>query len=234
MDLEAFLASALPELPEDARNRLQAEYGLSDYLASVLTGDPPAIRMFDVAVAEARSQLVGEKIMATAVPETVANLLCNELFALVRGPQQKSVEELLLGGEASVKYSKVNAEQLGEVAALLLEGSISNTMAKQLLKMLYNNEEEQHGKKPRQVAKARGFELITNSEELAKLCHDVIEECPEEMVRYKLGGKFARKITKFLLGKAMASSRGNAHPERLNEILLEVLEEVAPENFDDQ
>jgi Asp-tRNA(Asn)/Glu-tRNA(Gln) amidotransferase B subunit len=168
--------------------------------------------------------------MATAVPETVANLLCNELFALVRGPQ-KSVEELLLGGEASVKYSKVNAEQLGEVAALLLEGSISNTMAKQLLKILYN--EEEHGKKPRQVAKARGFELITNSEELAKLCHEVIEESPEEMVRYKLGGKFARKITKFLLGKAMASSRGNAHPERLNEILLEVLEEVAPE-CDDQ
>jgi Asp-tRNA(Asn)/Glu-tRNA(Gln) amidotransferase B subunit len=79
----------------------------------------------------------------------------------------------------------------------------------------------------------RGFELITNSEELAKLCHDVTEESPEEMVRYKLGGKFGRKITKFLLGKAMASSQGNAHPERLNEILLEVLEEVAPE-CDDQ
>jgi aspartyl-tRNA(Asn)/glutamyl-tRNA(Gln) amidotransferase subunit B len=142
MDLEAFLASSLPELPEDARNRLQTEYGLSDYLASVLTGDPPAIRMLDVAVAEARSQL-GEK-MAIAVSKSVANLLCNELFALVRGPQ-KSVEELLLGEEASVKYSKVNAEQLGEVAALLLEGSISNTMAKQLLKILYN--EEEHGKR---------------------------------------------------------------------------------------
>jgi hypothetical protein len=27
----------------------------------------------------------------------------------------------------------------------------------------------------------------------------------------------------------MAASRGNAHPERLNEILLDVLEEVAPD-----
>lgn len=97
------MASALPELPEEARNRLQTEYGLSDYLANVITGDPPAIHMFDVAVAEAQSQLVvvGEKnnrMASTAVPaETsvvVANLLCNELFALVRGgggQQQKSV-----------------------------------------------------------------------------------------------------------------------------------------------
>jgi Asp-tRNA(Asn)/Glu-tRNA(Gln) amidotransferase B subunit len=102
MELEAFLASALPELPEEARNRLQTEYGLSDYLANVITGDPPAIHMFDVAVAEAQSQLVvvGEKnnrMASTAVPaetSVVANLLCNELFALVRGgggQQQKSV-----------------------------------------------------------------------------------------------------------------------------------------------
>jgi Asp-tRNA(Asn)/Glu-tRNA(Gln) amidotransferase B subunit len=48
------------------------------------------------------------------------------------------------------------------------------------------------------------------------------------MERYKLGGKFAKKITKLLMGKAMAAAQGNAHSERLNGILLEVLKEVAP------
>jgi aspartyl-tRNA(Asn)/glutamyl-tRNA(Gln) amidotransferase subunit B len=224
MDLESFLETTLPELPEDARHRLQSDYGLSDYLASVLTGDPPAIQMFDVAVEEVRTQL-GQRA-TKAIPEMVANLLCNELFALVReNDTQKSVEEVL-AGETSVKHSKVSGEQLGEVVALLAEGTISNTMAKQLLKILYN---EEHGKKPRQVASGRGFQLITDPEALAKLCRDVINESPEEIKRYKLGEKFALKITKFLLGKAMAASRGNAHPERLNEILLDVLEEVAPD-----
>lgn len=223
MDLETFLVTMLPELPEDAQKRLQLEYGLSEYTARVLTGDPPAIQMLDVAVKFARKQL-GDST-TNAVPEAVANLLCNELFALVRENElQKTAEEIL--GEASVKYSTVSGEQLGEVVALLMEGIISNTMAKQLLKILYN---EEQGESPRQVAKHRGFQLITDSDELAKLCHRVIADSPEEMERYRLGGKFSRKITKFLLGKAMASSRGNAHPERLNEILMEVLETVSPE-----
>ena len=222
MDLDSFLDTSLPELPEDARNRLQSDYGLSDYMASVLTGDPPAIQMFDVAVAEARKNL-GEKA-PKAVPEAAANLLSNELFALVRDNElEKSADQVL--GEDSVKHSKVSGEQLGRVVALLVEGTISNTMAKQLLKILYN---EEHGKDPRDVAKARGFQLITDSEELAKICRQVIADSPEEMERYKLGEKFARKITKFLLGKAMAASRGNAHPERLNEILQDILDEIDP------
>jgi aspartyl-tRNA(Asn)/glutamyl-tRNA(Gln) amidotransferase subunit B len=182
MDLESFLETTLPELPENARHRLQSDYGLSDYLASVLTGDPPAIKMFDIVVEEVRTQL-GQR-ETKAIHEMVANLLCNELFALVRENEtQKSVEEVL-GGETSVKYSKGCGEQLGEVVALLAERTISNTMAKQLLKILHNKE---HGKKPRPVASERGFQLITDPEALAKLCRDVINESPEKMERYKLG-----------------------------------------------
>jgi aspartyl-tRNA(Asn)/glutamyl-tRNA(Gln) amidotransferase subunit B len=131
-----------------------------------------------------------------------------------------------LGVENSVEFSKVDGEQLGEIVALIVEGTISNTMAKQLLKVLHN---EDIGKKARQVAKERGFKLITDKEELAKICHDIISTSPEEMERYNMGGKYAPKIKKFLLGKAMAATRGNAHPERLNEILMEVLEEIEPD-----
>jgi aspartyl-tRNA(Asn)/glutamyl-tRNA(Gln) amidotransferase subunit B len=193
MSLESFLDMALPELPNDARDRLQREYGLSAYLAGVLTGDPPSIQLFDTAVQEARKQLSGERQLK-AVPESVANLLCNGLFALKRETDLKVKETL--GVENSVEFSKVDGEQLGEIVALIVEGTISNTMAK---------------------------------EELAKICHDIISTSPEEMERYNMGGKYAQKIKKFLLGKAMAATGGNAHPERLNEILMEVLEEIEPD-----
>jgi len=214
MDLQSFLHENLPELPEDAMYRLQTAYKLSEYLAGVLTGDPPAIKLFDQAVDEATSQLDNDK-QIKRIPGAVANLLCNELFALVRDDAGDD--------EASVKHSKVDGRQLGEVAALFVEGTISNTMAKQLLNVLYK---EEVGKLPRDVAQERGFELMTNREELKQLCLQVIDESPKEMERYQLGEKYARKITKYLLGKAMSKSRGNAHPERLREVLEEVLEDV--------
>ena len=138
--------------------------------------------------------------------------------------EAQSIKEEL-GEENSVKFSNVDGEQLGELVALLVEGTISNTMAKQILRILH---EEEKGKKPRQVVEERGIKLITAEKDLAKICHAVISSSPKEMERYKLGGKFVGKIKKFLLGKAMATSKGNAHPERLNEVLSEVLEEVAP------
>jgi aspartyl-tRNA(Asn)/glutamyl-tRNA(Gln) amidotransferase subunit B len=230
MDLYTFLEANLPELPEDAKFRLQSEYGLSDYTANVLTGDPPSIELFDVAVNEAMKQVTDER-EKRKVPDTVANLICNELFALVREFEMRQLIEdgLLEGsGETSVRFSKVSGMQLGEVVALVVEGSISNTMAKQLLRILYEKSKEVKDSAPRKVAKEYGIELITDSIELVKIVRDVIDNNPEEMERYKLGGKFKNKITKFLLGKAMASTLGNAHPERLNEVLAEVLNEIAP------
>lgn len=224
--LESFLETTLPELPQDARDRLQREYRISAYLAGVIAGDPPAIEMFDVAVGEARSQLNEEpERVVKQLPETTANLLCNGLFALVREDDVKIKETL--GEDNSVKFSGVNGKHLGEIVALMLEGSISNTMAKQLLKILHQSKSD---KTARQVADENGFQLIMDYDELTQICRDVISDSPKEMERYKLGEKYAQKITKVLMGKAMGKSKGNAHPERLNEALLDVLEEVVPED----
>ena len=223
--LASFLETTLPELPQDARDRLQSEYGISAYLAGVITGDPPAIQMFDVAVEEAQSQLDKElERVVKQVPESTANLLCNGLFALVREDDVKIKETL--GEDNSVKFSGVNGKHLGEIVALMLEGSISNTMAKQLLKILH---QDKTAKSARQVADENSFQLITDHGKLTQICRDVISDSPKEMERYKLGEKYAQKITKVLMGKAMGKSKGNAHPERLSEALTEVLEEVVPE-----
>ena len=227
MDLASFLQATLPELPDDAHQRLQSTYGLSSYTCNVLTSDPPAIRMLDEAIQEALDQTNG-KVSTKEVAENVANLLCNELFALVREHEttKAALEDGEHGRDVSVKHSAVTGQQLGVVVALLVEGVISNTMAKQLLKILYT---EEMGNDPRQVASQRGFQLITDAVELQKLCHAVIEESPQEMERYRMGGKYARKITKFLLGQAMLKSNMNAHPERLNEIMISVLDTVEPD-----
>ena len=102
--------------------------------------------------------------------------------------------------DSSMRFSRVTGEQLGEVVALVLEGVISNTMAKQLLRVLYSDAMEGESAQvasPRVVATERGFQLIVDAEELAALCREAIESNPKELEKYKLGGKFATKITKF-------------------------------------
>lgn len=192
-------------------------------MANVLTSDPPAIPLFDEAVAVATREAINSVKEARA--ENVANLLVNELFALVRGHETVKVMEQEESRDASVKFSAVNGEQLGVTAAMLADGSISSTMAKQLIRILYT---EERGQDARKVANDRGFRLIQDAQELESICRGVIFNSPEEMAKYRMGGKFARKITKFLLGKAMQESSGNAHPERLNEVMLQVLAELAP------
>ena len=65
MSLEMFLKQNLPELPEQATLRLMQEYGLSEDVALVITGDPPAVKMYEEAVSTCRRELGDERAKET-------------------------------------------------------------------------------------------------------------------------------------------------------------------------
>jgi aspartyl-tRNA(Asn)/glutamyl-tRNA(Gln) amidotransferase subunit B len=229
--VQEFVDQHLPELPAQALERLMQVYGLSAYQATVVAADPPAIRLLDTAIATALQQLdndnnvddenSGNNKRVKEIAQSAANLLSNELFKLVKEDNPDDS-----GDTISVRASTVTGEQLGEIVVLLTRNTISNTMAKKLLAVLYH--EEETGVSPSKVAEARGFELVTDPEQLRDLCRNVMTSHPDELLVYQRGGKFVGKMIKLFTGKAMAASQGNAHPERLREALLEVLEEVAP------
>jgi aspartyl-tRNA(Asn)/glutamyl-tRNA(Gln) amidotransferase subunit B len=157
--------------------------------------------------------------------------LCNDLFSLIREDEERrrdavgEVASTASGKTASTDYSNVTGPQLGELISLLWQGTISTTMAKKLLTLLYHQEV---GGIPLEVAKKHGLQLISDPVALQQLCRATTEEYPDQLGQYRKGGKNVSKVKKFLVGKAMASSQGNAHPERLHEALDYVLEEVAP------
>lgn len=243
LSLDDFLAQNLPELPEAARERLQQDYQLDAYTASVIASDPPAIRLYDEAVQAAKDNL--QKASSTGnndssnlesntkekeVPSAVANLLCNELFSLIREELERRRELEAYGAtttNANTGYSAVSGKQLGDVVALQLEGTISTTMSRKLLGVLFK-EESEHNRDPSVVADERGWQLISDAEALQEMCRETLRQHPESLEQYQQGGKHVMKMKKFLVGKAMAHSQGNAHPERLHEALEAVLEEVAP------
>ena len=220
-----FVQQYLPELPAAAVQRLQHQYSLTEAQASgIASNDPPAIAFFDtaVAVAVAGSSSTSHKRLASKV----ANLLRNELLALVKENQPVHSDA---GDDfddtVSIRHSKVSAQQLGEIVVLLEENVVSNTMARKLMELLYQANDP--ALSPRQVAMDHGLQLVTDPVYLTQLCRSVLEQHPDLMAVYRRGGKYMGQMHLFFMGKTMEASHGNAHPERLREILWDCLAQSA-------
>jgi aspartyl-tRNA(Asn)/glutamyl-tRNA(Gln) amidotransferase subunit B len=217
LSVDEFVTKMMPELPEATVDRLKKDYGLPEDVAIVITGDPPAIAFYEEAVRVAQAALGGE---SKKLGKTVSNWLCNNLFGLVKEAAED--EDL-----SSIQQSTVSGAQLGELVVLIEEGIVSTPLGKKLLAAMYK---EDVGKSPREISDERGWKVVSDMEQLKQICRDVTTDAQNEsqLEQYKTGGKQVRKMTKFFVGKAMGASRGNAHPELLQEALNEVLEEVAP------
>jgi len=241
----------LPELPEQATRRLMDQYGITETMALTITADRHAITMFEDTIIVVYNCMIGhshegqvDDELKQRVPETVANWMCNDLFALVKESatditiDEKSTtshldevtedgEEAVLNHPLSVAYSKVDAGRLGSLIALVLNDRISTTQGKKILTIMYK---EALDDSPLSIAESKGWRLITDAAQLDLFCRTVVLDPANtrQLEQYKLGGKHVWKISKFFLGKIMSESQGNAHPELLSAALTKVLGEIAP------
>jgi aspartyl-tRNA(Asn)/glutamyl-tRNA(Gln) amidotransferase subunit B len=199
MPLEEFLRLNFPELPEAAVTRLSQDYKIPVAKAQQLVNDPAAVEYLEKAMGFTSHGLV------------VANWISNELTGLLNADNERSISE-----------SPIEPTQLAELANMLHDRVISSSMAKNLIETLYETPNDFAS--VREAAKHLNLVMITDAQTLGNICRSVIAAHPEEMEVYRKGGKFKTKITKLLTGKAMAESKGNAQPERLQEILSEILE----------
>jgi len=235
--LDEFLSDRLPELPEEATTRLMNTYGISEPAALIITSDRPAISMYEEAVKVSLANIKVEGDELKKAPITVANWLCNDLFALVKESATKrdehhatldtGINDGALVHPISMRYSKVDENRLGLLISLIIDGQVSTTQGKKLLEIMYKDD---FTSTPQDIADSRGWKLITDPEELKELCRTVILDVANQaqLVQYSQGGKHVKKMSKFFIGKTMAASKGNAHPELLRSALEMVLHEIAP------
>ena len=245
--LEDYISDIMPESLEEAAARLSKDYGLSDEVIGVIISDTPAIALLDHAVNAAKKEV--HRIMGSvegndepghrmdSIPTLAANLLCNDLFALVKRSALEGIESSSLGDDEddlqsalnhpiSVEFSKVNGERLGALVSMLVDESITASMAKKILAIMYNDDLIAA---PQQIAEVNKFRVIADMDELVALCESVVldQKNAKQLEQYRLGGKNTWKIEKFFVGKIMANSGGNAHPEKMKEALALVLKQVS-------
>jgi len=233
-----FILQKLPELPEQVITRFINQYGLKEDVACVLVSNHPpleTIDFYEAAVKHCVEDLQHEenspsKKESRDVGPSVANWLCNDLFALLK-ESSSSHDNADPQSKHKPQYSAISPMQFGSLVAMTLDETVSVRAGKNILSILFTNADITQN--PRQVAEQRGWKLLKDSIQLRQICNDVLLNNQKQLFQYvdavrearKTGipNKSVSKIEKFLLGKALAVSQGNAHPDLLLSELRQLL-----------
>jgi len=200
---EAFIEAcraSLPELPDAKRRRYQDDLGLSAYNADVLTAEAETARWFESLLAEgARIQKKGEADVAKAS----ANWLLSELYGALHR-LGKTLEE-----------SPVSPERGAELLALVADGTISGSIAKQVFEIMLET-----GDAPVKIVEERGLKQTTDTGAIEAAVAKVLADNADKVAQYK-GGKEA--LFGFFVGQTMKAMQGKANPQIVNELLKKAL-----------
>jgi len=188
---------AMPELPEQRRERFAGDYGLPDYDAGQLAGDRATANYFEATV-----KACGEAKLA-------ANWMMADLAAYL------NKEEL------TIAQSPVTPEQLGGLIARLKDGTISSKIAKQVFEAMTQGEGDADT-----IIEKRGLKQVSDTGELEKMVDEVIANNQAQVDNYRKADEKKRpKMLGFFVGQIMKASKGQANPQAVNEILKNKLDQ---------
>ncbi|MER2604327.1 MAG: Asp-tRNA(Asn)/Glu-tRNA(Gln) amidotransferase subunit GatB [Siculibacillus sp.] len=179
------LRARLPELPDAKKARFIAQYGVTPYDAMVLTLERASADFFEE-VAKGRDAKIA------------ANWVINELFGRLN-KEGKGIEA-----------SPVSAAQLGGVVDLILDGTISGKIAKDLFEIVWTE-----GGDPKELVEKRGLRQVTDTGAIEAAVDAVIAANPDKVEQIKAKPTMAG----WFVGQVMKQTGGKANPQAVNEIL---------------
>ena len=168
----------MPELPEERRKRMVAEYGITEQDAQVLTATRAFADRFESAAKAAKS------------PKRVSNLVQGELLGRLKA------------AGLELEQSPVSMQGLVAAADLAESGELSSKMLKQLFDRCFELDEDfstvYEREKPKQISDSGAIE---------KLVEEVIAANPRQVEQYRGGKKtvsafFVGQVMKLSKGQA--------------------------------
>ncbi|MDR1367690.1 MAG: Asp-tRNA(Asn)/Glu-tRNA(Gln) amidotransferase subunit GatB [Candidatus Accumulibacter sp.] len=192
------LRARMPELPKVRKRRFMKDYGLSDYDATALTAALDVADYFERCVAAAGKNAT--KSCANWVMVDLAARLNREYLPITRAP--------------------VGAEQLGGLIARIVDGTISNNMAKKVFEAIWSGE----GNSADEIIEKRGLRQITDAGTIETLVDGVLRTNAAMVTEFKLGKE---KAFNALVGQAMREAKGKANPKQVSEFLRKRLADLS-------
>ncbi len=156
------IRQSLPEMPEKARERLMAEYSLSEYDTNLLTLTPDYLAFFD------------ECTLYYKDGKIISNWIMGEL------------NKLLNQNNLDIAQCQIKPAALADMLKLIDEGKISGKMAKDVFEAMFET-----GADPEQIIKEKGMEQISDEDTLGTIIQEVIDKNPGVVDDYRNGKKKA-------------------------------------------
>ena len=200
---DAFLEecrASLPELPDAKRHRYETALGLSAYNAGVLTADVDTARWFEVLLA-ATAAKAGKS--EADVAKQASNWLISELFGALN-KLGKGLDD-----------SPVSPEGGAELLALVADGTISGSIAKQVLEKMLES-----GDGAAAIVEREGLKQTTDTGAIEAAVDAVLAANQDKVEQYK-GGKEA--LFGFFVGQTMKAMQGKGNPQLVNQVLKDKL-----------
>jgi aspartyl-tRNA(Asn)/glutamyl-tRNA(Gln) amidotransferase subunit B len=200
---EAFVAEcreSLPELPDAKRARYADVLGVPAANTIVITAEVANTRYFET--------LLGATAARQGKPETevaraASNWLVSELFGALNR----------LG--RSIEDSPVSPRQGAELLALVADGTLSGTLAKQVFEIMLET-----GDDPAKIVEERGLKQTSDTGAIDEAIAGILAANPDKVADYR-GGK--DKLFGFFVGQTMKAMAGKANPAVVNELLKKAL-----------
>jgi aspartyl-tRNA(Asn)/glutamyl-tRNA(Gln) amidotransferase subunit B len=183
--------SEMSELPQLMRERFSTQYGLSAYDASTLTSSKDMAVYFEAMVA------------AGADAKLAANWIMGDVSATLNRE------------EKSIADSPVSAAALAGLVKRVMDNTINNKTAKDVLKKMWES-----GDAADAIIERDGLKQTTDTGAIEAIIDEVLAANAKAVEEYK-SGKLA--AINSLMGQCMKASKGKANPGMVTEILTKKL-----------
>lgn len=162
----------IPELPEETRRKLIDIHQLRPDTAVQLVNEPLLLEYFEESTSNNNRN-----------PNKVANLLLNDLLTALNK------------NKVNVEDCPITNKQLIELIDLLLNKEINLDVCRKILDELIVSQDDDI--RPSNLIKEKGWSLVTDEEEIKRLCAEILENNPKLVKQFKEG---KTKIAKALMG----------------------------------
>ncbi|PTR08825.1 MULTISPECIES: Asp-tRNA(Asn)/Glu-tRNA(Gln) amidotransferase subunit GatB [unclassified Novosphingobium] len=196
---QAFLdecRASLPELPDAKRTRYTDALGLSAYNAAVLTADVDTAAWFETLITASAAKQGKDE---AAVAKQAANWLTSELFGALN-KLGKGLED-----------SPVSPTSAAELLALIGDGTISGSIAKQVLEKMLET-----GDGAAAIVEREGLKQTTDTGAIEAAVDAVLAANADKVEQYR-DGKEA--LFGFFVGQTMKAMAGKGNPQLVNQVL---------------
>ena len=185
------IRKTMPESKVEKIARFLADYELAEYDANILCEDMELANYFEAAAKVSKNS------------KSCANFIITDVMRVLKD-KNITIEEF-----------SIIPEHLGEIIALIENGTISSKIAKELFEIKLTDDRE-----PSVIVKEKGMVQVADTGAIEAMVDEVIANNGKMVEDYKNSDEGRKpRVLKGLIGQVMKLSKGKANPTLVTEIM---------------